>query len=499
MGDPSAYKNWIRFKESATAAQVQAAAKQWNVAATFTSAASPVDRSKLPAVAAAGEGKVPRLQRATLSNGLKIVVAERHDVPIVDATMLFDAGYAADQFGSAGGASLMMTLLTDGTRTRDALQISKDMRRLGAQLQAGSDLDSSTVFLSALKPKLDDSLALFADVILNPSFPEPDFQREKKLLLARIEQEKVQPTRLALRVLPGLIYGKDHAYGNPLTGSGTSASVTRIGREDLIKFHGAWIKPNAATLIVAGDTTLSEIQPKLEKLFGGWRPGDIPKKNLAKVAFPPKPAVYLVDRPGSQQSVIIAAEPALPKNSPQEIATDVMNDVVGGTFSSRLNMNLREDKHWSYGAFSQFLAAKGQRPFLAYAPVQTDKTRESLAEMNKELHEFAAAKPVTDTELQATVSNRTMSLPGSRESLRSVVSTVQEIVEFGYPDDYFDTYAAKVRSLRTADIHDAARSVLHPDNLIWIVVGDRAKVESGIRELNIGEMHLIDADGNAVK
>jgi zinc protease len=509
MGDPSAYKNWMRFKQSATAAQVQAAAKQWLSDGdfvlevvpfpAFTSAASAVDRSKLPAVAAAAEGKLPKLERATLSNGLKIVVAERHDIPIVDATMLVDAGYAADQFGSAGGASLTMALLTDGTRTRDALQISKDLQRLGAQLRAGSDLDSSTVSLSALKPKLDDSLALFADVILNPSFPEADFQREKKLLLARIGQEKAQPVPTALRVLPALVYGKDHAYGSPLTGSGTPASVERIVREDLIKFHSTWIKPNAATLIVAGDTTLSEIQPKLERLFAGWRPGDIPKKNLAKVGLPPKAAVYLIDRPGAQQSMIMAAEPTLPKNSPLEIATDVMNDMVGGTFGSRLNMNLREDKHWAYGARSQFWEAKGQQPFLAYAPVQTDKTKESLSEMSKELHEFAAAKPVTDTELQATVSNRTLSLPGSRESLSSVVSTVQEIVEFGYPDDYFDNYAAKVRSLRTADIQDAARSVLHPDNLIWIIVGDRAKVESGIRELNIGEVHLIDADGNAVK
>jgi zinc protease len=509
MGDPSAYKNWMRFKQSATAAQVQAAAKQWLSDGDFvlevvpfptlTSAASAVDRSKLPEVAAAAESKLPKLQRATLSNGLKIVVAERHDIPIVNTTMLFDAGYAADQFGIPGGASLTMTLLTDGTRSRDALEISKDLQRLGAQLRAGSDLDASTVFLSALKPKLDDSLALFADVILNPSFPDADFQREKKLLLASIEREKVQPTSIALRVLPGLLYGKDHAYGNPLTGSGTAASVSRIGREDLIKFHSTWIKPNSATLIVAGDTTLSEIQPKLEKLFAGWRGGDIPKKNIAKVGLPPKPVVYLIDRPGALQSFVIAGEPAPPKNNPQEIAADVMNDMVGGTFSGRLNMNLREDKHWSYGASSLFLDAKGQQPFLALASVQTDKTKESLAEMNKELHQFAAAKPVTDTELQATVSNRTMRLPGSRESLASVVSAVQEIVEFGYPDDYYDTYAAKVRSLRIADIQDAAKSVLQPDNLVWIVVGDRAKVESGIRELNVGEMHLIDADGNAVK
>jgi zinc protease len=506
LGDPTAYKNRLRLTQSATAAQLQSTAKQWLSDGVFVlevvpfptlkSISSTVDRSKLPEVAPPPESKLPKLQRATLSNGLKIVVAERHDTPVVDAQLVLDAGHAADQFGRLGTALLTMTMLMDGTRSRNALQISAELQRLGAQLQTSSGLDASNVFLSAIKPKLDDSLALFADVILNPSFPAADFEREKKLLLARIEQEKAQPLAIALRALPVLIYGKGHAYGNPLTGSGTSASVGQIAREDLIKFHETWTKPNAATLIVAGDTTLNEIQPKLEKLFAGWRPGDVPKKNLAKVDLPPKAAVYLIDHPGALQSFIIAGDPALPKNSPGEVAIDVMNDLIGGTFSSRLNMNLREDKHWSYGAQSVFFPAKGQQPFVALAPVQTDKTRESLAEMNKEFHDFAAARPVTTQELQAAVEDRTLRLPGSRESLLSTASTVGEIVEFGYPDDYFDTYAAKVKSLKIADIQDAARTVIHPDNLIWIVVGDRAKIEAGIRALNLGELHVIDADGN---
>ncbi|HWD99215.1 MAG TPA: pitrilysin family protein, partial [Bryobacteraceae bacterium] len=351
----------------------------------------------------------------------------------------------------------------------------------------------------ALKPKLDDSLALFADVILNPAFPTADFEREKRLQLARIEQEKAQPLPMALRVLPGLTYGKDHAYGNPLTGSGTTASVNRITREDLIKFHSTWLRPNDATLVVAGDTTLAEMRPKIDKLFGQWRRGEMPKKNLAHVGLPEKSGIYLIDRPGALQSYVIAGEASLAKNNPQEIATDLMNDLVGGTFSSRLNMNLREDKHWSYGARSLFYSAKGQQPFLAVAPVQTDKTKESLVEMNKELHDFGGARPVTDAELEAAIANRTLKLPGSRESLRSVEGTVEEMVEYGYPDDYFDTYAAKVRKLRPADINDVARSVIHPDHLIWIVVGDRAKIEAGIRAASIGELHVIDPDGNPVQ
>jgi zinc protease len=507
-GNPAAFKDRLRFIQSATPAQVQATAKDWlsdgqfvlEVVpfAKFTNTPKGVDRSKLPEVTSAPESKLPKLHRATLSNGLKVVLAERHDTPIVDASMLFDAGYAADQFANPGTATLAMTLLTDGTKSRNALEISDDLQRLGAQLQASSRLDASTVFLSALKPKLDESLALFAEVILNPSFPDSDFQREKKLQLARIEQERAQPLPMALRVLPALTYGKEHAYGNPLTGSGTTASVGRITREDLIKFHSTWMRPNAATLVVAGDTTLAEIQPKLEKLFGQWRPGETPKKNLAHVSIPGKSAVYLIDRPGALQSYVIAGQPALPKNSPQEIASVVMNDMIGGTFSSRLNMNLREDKHWSYGASSLFYPAKGQQPFIALAPVQTDKTKESLAEMNRELHDFEGNRPVTDAELQAAIANRTLKLPGSRESLRSVAGTVEQMVEYGYPDDYFDNYASKVKALRTADINDVAKSALHPDNLIWIIVGDRAKIEAGVRADNLGELHIIDPDGNPV-
>lgn len=509
LGDPEAYKTDLKRVQAATPADVQAAAKRWLSDGVFVLEVHPfgdfknetkgVDRSKMPEVSDVSGGKMPRLQRATLSNGLKLVLAERHDIPVIEASMLFDAGYAADQFGNPGTAALTATLLTNGTKSRDALKISDDLLRLGAQLNAGSTLDTTSVTLSAIKSKLDDSLALFADVILNPSFPDADFRREKSLQLARIEREKSQPMALAERVFPALIYGKGHAYGNPLTGSGTAESVSKIGREDLVKFHETWMRPNAATLIVTGDTTLAEIQPKMEKLFAGWKTGEVPKKNLAHVAPPAKSVVYLIDRPGALQSYIITGEPSLPKNSPQEVAADVMNDLVGGTFSSRLNMNLREDKHWSYGAFSLFFDAKGQQPYVTLSPVQTDKTKESMAEVNRELHEFGKAKPVTDTELKADTSNRVLSLPGSRESLRSLSQTVRDMVVFGYPDNYFDSYAEKVKALRTADITDAAASVLHPDSLVWVVVGDRSKVEAGIRELNIGDLRVIDADGNPAK
>ena len=240
--------------------------------------------------------------------------------------------------------------------------------------------------------------------------------------------------------------------------------------------------------------------PKLEKLFRRLetkRGSD--RRTSAHVELPAKPIVYLLDRPGAQQSDIIVAERGAPQEQPRRDRHRNHERSCRWRFRARINMNLREDKHWSYGAFSFFIDAKGQEPFLTLAPVQTDKTKESMAEVNKELHEFAKAKPVTDAELQADVSNRVLSLPGSRESLRSLAATVGEMVTFGYPDDYYDTYAGKVKALRVADINDAANTVLHPDKLVWIVVGDRSKIESGVRELNIGDVRVIDADGNPAK
>lgn len=381
----------------------------------------------------------------------------------------------------------------------NALQISDRQELLGAQIGGFSNLDLSGVRLSSLKSKLDDSLALYADVILNPSFPQSDFDLQKKQTLAGIKREENSPTGAALRLMPGLLYGSDHAYGNPLSGSGTTASVTKITRDDLVKFRDAWFKPNNATLIIVGDTTLAEVTPKLEKLFSGWKSGNVPKKTVKTVNVPAKSSVYLVDKPGAPQSVIVAGVIAPPENNPKEIAIEAMNDGLGGNFGARLNMNLREDKHWSYGASMRFFDARGQRPYLAIAPVQTDKTKESLVEMNKEFHDVVGSRPLSQEELEKVQANETLSLPGSRETLNAVGGSILDLVQFGFPDDYYDTYAGKVRALKTSDLADAATQLVKPDQMTWVIVGDRAKIEAGVRELNLGELHLLDAQGKPIQ
>jgi zinc protease len=388
-------------------------------------------------------------------------------------------------------------MMDEGTKTRTALQISDELQRLGAQLRTGSSLDATSVTLSALTSNLDPSLALFADVVLNPSFPAPDLDRLRKQQLAAIQQESVQPFGMALRVLPRFIYGAGHAYALPLTGSGYRTSVEKIGRDDVVRWHSTWFKPGNATLIVVGDTTLGDIRPKLEAAFAGWPGGSVPKKNVAPVEVKAPEAIYVYDRPGALQSTILCGHAAPPRANPEEIAQEVMNTVLGGQFISRVNMNLREDKHWSYGAGTLFWDARGPRPFLAYAPVQTDKTKESVQELLKEMRGIQGERPVTADELKSAQDSITLSLPGRWETSQAVIGSIADIVTFGFDDRYFDGYAGKVRATSLADVAAAAR-VVQPDKLVWVIAGDRAKIEPGLRELGLGPVKAIDGDGNVL-
>jgi zinc protease len=505
-GRPDFYKLTLERVADATAEDLRGTAEKWlsdgayilavHPFPEYATMASTVDRSSVPEPGEPPVAKFPTFRRATLSNGLEVVLAERHAVPVVNLRLLVDAGYAADQFGAPGTASMAMSMLDEGTKTRTALEISDELANLGATLGAGSDLDMSTVFMSALTENLDRSLDVFADVILNPSFPEADFQRLKRQRLARIKQEKVQPVGMALRVFSKLLYGEGHAYGNPMTGSGTEESVQQMSRDDLMTFHETWFTPNNATLVVVGATTIDEIRPKLERLFRSWRAGNVPEKNLAVVPQKQQSAVYLLDRPQAIQSVIFAGHVVPPKSNPDEIAIETMNTILGGDFSARINMNLREDKHWSYGARSFLWDARAQRPFIVYAPVQSDKTKESMIEIAKELDDILGERPATGDELEFAKNSKTLTLPGQWETANAVAGSIGEIVRFGLDDRHFDTYAGKVRGLKLNQIQDAAGKVLRPGKLVWVVVGDRQKIEPGIRELGFGPIYEIDADGN---
>jgi zinc protease len=498
LGSPHGYKERLRHLEEATAEDLRDTARTWLFSGVYSlevipfAAAKPVAETTadrhLPGLGPPRDLKLPTIHEDRLSNGLKILIGERHEIPVVNFWLTLDAGYAADQFAAPGTARLASSLLTGGTKRRTALEISDELQLLGAQLSSGSNLDISTVYLSALRDTLGDALDLYSDVILNPVFPQADFERQQKLQLSAIANEKVTPLQMALRALPPLLFGREHAYGLPLTGSGTEESVQSLTREDMVHFHSTWFKPGNATLIVVGDTTAAEIKPKLERFFGRWQPGEVPVKDVSAVTKPAHPSLYLVDKPGALHSVVIAGSIAPPPNPDTEVALETTNNIFGGTFGARLNMNLREEKHWSYGAASVLYGARAQRPFLAYASVQGDKTSDSIAEMLKELSGMTGTKPVREEELEKVKQQQILELPGAHETMNSIGSLLGDLLQFGLPLDYYETYVSRVLALTIADINACAKSLLDPRQMIWLVVGDRSQVEAGLRELGLGEI-----------
>ncbi len=508
-GSPDAYKKTLQHIEDATVESVKESANHWLSDGVYILEVTPypalkagpsgADRKTMPAVGPAPQVTFPAVQRATLSNGLKVLLAERHNIPVVHFALTLDAGYASDQGALPGTASLAMNMLDEGTAKRTSLQISDELAMLGASLGTGSNLDVSSVSLTTLKDKLDPALDIYADVILNPSFPEADFQRLQKLQIARIAQEKASPFGMALRVFPRLVYGAGHPYAIPFTGSGYADTVAKITRADLVKFHKTWFKPSGTTLIVVGDATMAELKPKLESLFKGWAAGRAPEKKIPAVPIAAKPVVYIMDKPGAPQSMVVCGHPAPSSADPDNIAIMTMNTILGGDFVSRINMNIREDKHWSYGAQSAIPGARGQRPFLVLAPVQSDKTKETMVEIKAELEGILGKKPITQDEYANAKNSIVLGLPGQWETMGAVLGSLEEMVEYGLPDDYYQKYPGLVQKLTIADLTKAAVKTVRPEGVVWIIVGDRAQIEPKIKELGFTQITVIDADGNVVK
>jgi zinc protease len=508
-GNPDCYKEYLQRVQAATPASVKKAADYWLSDGDYVLEVHPypstltadgkLDRSKEPELGKPMSLSLPPMQKAKLSNGLNIVLAERHTAPVVNFSLLVDSGYAGDPANAPGTASFSQRMLEEGTPTRDSLKIGEELESLSANFNAGSNLDWAVVNLNTLKLTMGKALDIYGDLILHPAYPQKEFDRLKKERLAGIRREKVEPQSMALRVIPQLLYGKGHPYGVPFTGTGTEASLEKMTREDLVKWHETWFKPNNATLLIVGDTTLKEITPQLEKIFAAWKPGEVPKKNIAPVEAAPKTELYLIDRPGSGQSVIFGGLLAPPRNDPNAVPMQIVNNVFGGTFSARINMNLREDKHWSYGTFAAIPAARGQRPYFSVAPVQTDKTKESLAELVKEYHDIIGSRPIEEKELEREQANATLGLPGSFETVQQLAGAYSQIIQYGLPEDYFNTFTQKVLAMTPDSANAIAKKLIQPDHVVWVVVGDMSKVEAGIRDLNLGEIHKIDPDGNPVK
>ena len=539
QGDPGAYLKDFDALMAATPASVKAAAGKWIAKGDYTltvtpgkveqtdyatlagrpalpnkpapvfaakgdyhTVASPVDRSKgVPEVTQFPSLTFPALQHGKLANGIEVTLAERHEVPAVQIQLLFDAGYAADQGRKLGTSSFTMAMLDEGTKDLDSVEIAKREQRLGAMIGSGCGLDFCNASLNALDDKLEPSLTLFADIVRNPAFRADDVTRLRGQWLARIAQEKSQPIGIALRTLPPLLYGDGHAYAIPFTGSGTVPSITALNVEDMRRFMGDFIRPDNVKVLIAGDTTLDKIIPQLNQVFGDWKPGagKLPDKNLGHVAAPASSRVYLIDRPGAQQSLILAGSLAPSTKADDNLDIETMNGAFGGTFTSRLNMNLREDKHWAYGAYSFLPDALGQRPFLMYAPVQTDQTAPSASEMLSEARGVIGRHPLSHAEIAKVKDGDVRGLPGEYQTTSAVMGALQDIALYDRPDNWVQTEKARIEALKDPQVQAAAEEVIHPDHLTWVIVGDLKKIEAPVRALKLGTVQVLDADGKPVK
>jgi zinc protease len=503
-GNPGCYQESAKYLDAATSSKIKATFAEWIDDTPYVLTILPsdqyglsdesVDRSiGVPYPTEKVSFKFPTLQTATLSNGAKVVLAQRSDVPLVEMNFQFNFGYAQENNDELGFTNFMMDMLNEGTKKYSSLQFDEALDSLGSNLGFGSGLDTSVISLSSLKGNLADTLDLAKEALISPTFPQAEIDRIKSQTLASIVQEENRPASIAYRNIGKLLYGDTHPYGKPLTGSGLSDTISSITRSNIIDLHARALSPDNLTFAVAGDIDLETLVDLLENKFGGWKGNSTSKlKALTTVALPSQRTVYLIDKPNAQQSFIVAGQLLPPSATDEEIKLDYMNYAIGGSFTSRLNMNLREDKSWSYGVRTRLASAKGQRAMLVTAPVQTDKTSESIAEIAKEYAAYLSDNPVTDAELAKGKASKTLRLPGQFETLGALKSGVSGIVTYNRDLDYLNQLPGLLDEPTLADVQNMAQAYIKPDQWIWLIVGDLSKIEEPIRNLNLGKVEVID-------
>ncbi len=513
-GDPGCYGRSLELIASATRENLQDAARRWLAQGDYTLEVRPqesfraapesmVDRkSGPPATEQFPDIAFADLQRARLGNGVPVIVATRPSVPVVRVSVLFAGGYVADLGRKPGTASFTMSMLDEGAGRLDALGIADRAERLGADLAAGASLDTSFAGVTTLSEQLEPAVGLLADVVRRPAFPEHELERLRAEWIAGIAREKTSPDALAMRVLPPVLYGPGHPYAIPFSGSGTAEAIATLTRDDLVAFQRGVLRPDNATIIVTGAATVESILPVLERHFGDWAPAagvPLERASIPQAPLAATPRVYLLDRPDAVQTTLLVGQLMPSSRAEDRLELNTANAVLAGLFTSRINMNLREQKHWSYGARASLPDALGQRPWLLSAPVQTDRTLEAIAEIRREVADFVGKQPATQDEVEHILQRDVRALSGQYETNAAVSGAIADIVRFGRPDDWVRTLKARLEAQTTAGVRAAAATAFRPDALTWVVVGDLAKIEQPIRALGLGPVQVLDADGKVLR
>ena len=445
------------------------------------------DRGKIPPAGEVPTLEFPAIERTTLKNGIKVVFARRSAVPIVSVRVSFDAGYAADPKDARGTTALLLRLMNEGTTSLDSSALARAKEALGASITGTGLPDSTTFELGALVPNLAPSLDLLADYVRHPALDPAELERVRAQQLSTIQSERTDPYSLASRVLYPAIYGPAHPYGYAPSGTGEADVVKKLTRADLAAFHARWLRPDRATIYVVGDTTLGEVVPQLEKSFGNWPANRMaaPVKDFSAPIPAPRPRIVLIDRPGSPQSMILGGEVIGAKGIDDTVTLRTANDVLGGDFLSRMNTNLRETKGWSYGV-SSFINDRAEKlMFAIYAPVQTDQTGPSIRELQGEMARYLGPKGTTPEETALATQGSARELPGMFETSGAVLDGIAKIETYQRPDTYFAALPARYRAMTPADLDAAARATIDPARLVWVVVGDAAKVKPQLDGLGL--------------
>ncbi|MBA2688742.1 MAG: insulinase family protein, partial [Gemmatimonadaceae bacterium] len=442
---------------------------------------------------------LPRLQRRTLSNGLEVLLVEHHELPVVTMNLAVKSGAAADPVDRAGLASLTSALLDRGTARRSALDLAAELQSIGATLNATAGWDATTVSLTTLKRHLGKALDIYSDAILSPAFADAEVIRFKTQRLGQLAQSRDNATQIAGVVYPSILYGPTHPYGHPQTGN--EASVRAMSPADVKTFYTTYFVPNNASLIVVGDVTMSEVVGQLEKAFGGWKAGQLPESRITDAPARDRAQIYLVDRPGAAQSVINIGSVGVPRSTPDYFALQVLNTMLGGQFMSRVNLNLREDKGYSYGARTAFDFRRAAGPFTASAGVQTAVTKQSVVEFLKELRGIRGEIPVTDAELNTAKQSLILGYPRGFETPAQIAARLSDVVQYGLPDEYFNNYITNISRVTAADVNRVANATINPGNVAILVVGDRKVIELALRTIDgLGSsITVLDAEGNPVQ
>ena len=472
-----------------------ACARPAGAPAVAVAAAPAVDRSRPPTL---GEPKplvLPPVVTRELPNGLKLLVVEHHELPVADFILLVGTGGEADPEGRPGVATLTAALLDEGTTSRSALAIADQEAYLGAELAAGGAWDASQLALHTPTAQLDSALALFADVALHPAFPPAELERLRKERITQLIQLRDQPRAIADLAYPFIVYGARHPYGRPLIG--TEESARAITREDVERFYRTFYRPNNATLIVVGDVRPADVERRARALFGGWERAEVPPTTYGEPPAPSATTIYLIDKPGAPQSSIRIGGVGVARSTKDYFALLVLNTILGGSFTSRLNQNLRETHGYTYGAFSRFDMRRAAGPFVARAEVTGSKTDSALVEFLKELRAIRDTVPAA--ELEKAKRYLQLQLPGEFETTGDIARQLVPIVLYGLPLDYYNTYVQQIERVTRDDVRRAAGRYIDPGHLAVVIVGDRKSIEPTLGALHVGDVVVRDLSGKPVQ